>query len=169
MTRVFVFVTMAFLAGFSVGSFARSGSTSNAQQSDTRAADLAAIEKLHQADVEATLKQEPIYLDQLWSDDCIKVDGPNGPVVGLKSMKEMYAKFKADYPEFKVLKYAPDYKSTQYQLAIVDGWALEVGYTEATYQMSAKDKPITVPRTEGMRVLKRQTDGSWKFAVVGLK
>lgn len=169
MTRISVFVTIAFLAGLSAGSFARSVSTSASQQTNPRAADLAAIEKLHQADVEATLKQDPVYLDQLWSDDCIKVDGPNGPVVGLKGMKEMYAKFKADYPEFKVLKYAPGYKTSEYQLAIVDGWALEVGYVEATYQMSAKDKPITVPRTEGMRVLKRQTDGSWKFAVVGLK
>src|SRR5262249_40394131 len=129
------------------------------------AADLAAIEKLHQADVEATLKQDPIYLDQLWSDDCVKVDGPSGLVVGRKAMKEMYAKFKADYPEFKVLKYTNDVTDVQ----IVASWAIEVGYSEATYQMSAEDKRVPVPRTQGRRVLKRQSDGSWKFAVVGLK
>jgi len=32
----------------------------------------------------------------------------------------------------------------------------------------AKDKPVNV-NDNGMRVLKRQNDGSWKFAVVGLK
>lgn len=160
-----LFVGLAFLAGLGIGLLARNGRVLAMPQSDTRAADLAAIEKLHKADVEATLKQDPIYLDQLWSDDCIKVDGPNGPVIGLKAMKEMYAKVKTDYPEFKVLQYTNDVTDVQ----IVANWAIEVGYSEATYQMSTKDKPVIVPRTHGMRVLKRQSDGSWKFAVVGLK
>jgi ketosteroid isomerase-like protein len=34
--------------------------------------------------------------------------------------------------------------------------------------MSAKGEPVTV-QSKGMRVLKRQQDGSWKFAIVGLK
>jgi len=34
--------------------------------------------------------------------------------------------------------------------------------------MSAKDNPVTI-QGEGMRVLKRQSDGSWKFALVGLE
>jgi hypothetical protein len=34
--------------------------------------------------------------------------------------------------------------------------------------MSAKDNPVTVSG-EAMRLLKRQSDGSWKFALVGLK
>jgi hypothetical protein len=166
MKRISLFVTLAFLGGVGVGLFARSAYKGVVQRRPN-AADLAAIEELHRADIEATLKQDPVYLDQLWSDDCIKVDGPNGPVVGLKAMKEMYAKFKADYPDFKVLKYAPDYNSVQF--AIVDGWAIEVGNTEATYQMSAKENPVSVPRTQGLRLLKRQKDGSWKFAVVGLQ
>src|SRR5215469_521342 len=151
MTRISVFVTIAFLVGLAIGFFAR-GAMGTLQQRDKHAADLAAIEKLHEADAEATLKQDPIYLDKLWSDDCVKLDVPGSPVVGIKAMKEMYAKFKADYPDFKVLKYAPDYKSAQ--LAIVDGWAIEVGYIEATYQMSAKESPVSVPRTQGMRLLK---------------
>jgi hypothetical protein len=158
-------VGLAFLAGVGIGLPARNSRALAMTQGKTRAVDLAAIEKLHKADVEATLKQDPIYLDQLWSDDCIKVDGPNGPVIGLKAMKEMYAKVKSDYPEFKVLKYTNDVTDVQ----IVANWAIEVGYSKATYQMSAKDKPVIVPRTQGMRVLKRQSDGSWKFAVVGLK
>lgn len=92
--------------------------------------DLAAIAKLHQADVEATLKQDPVYLDQLWSDDCVKLDVPGPPIVGIKAIKEMYAKFKADYPEFKVLKYTNDMTDVQ----IADGWAIEVGYSEANVQ-----------------------------------
>ncbi len=127
MRRTSVFMTIAFLAGLGIGFFARSAGRGTLQRRDTHAADLAAIEKLHRADIEATLTQ-------------------------------------ADYPDFQVLKYAPDIKDVQ----IADGWAIEVVNTEATYKTSAKDNPVSV-QNKGMRVLKRQSDGSWKFALVGLK
>ena len=80
-------------------------------------------------------------------------------------MGEAYAKFRKDYPEFKVLKYAPVITEVQ----IVDGsWAIEVGTFDATFRTSAKDQPVSVS-DKGVRVLKKQADGSWKFAVVGLK
>jgi hypothetical protein len=63
-----------------------------------------------------------------------------------------------------VLKYAPDINDVQ----IVDDWAIEVGNFAGTYKMSAKDNPVSI-EDKGMRVLKRQGDGSWKFALVGLK
>ena len=165
MRCTFAFVIVAFLAGLAVGLFARSARLGPLGRRDINAGDLAAIEKLHQADVEATLKQDSIYLDQLWSDDCVKLDVPGPPIVGIKAMKEMYAKFKTDYPDFRVLRYTNDMTDVQ----IADGWAIEVGYSEARYKMSAKDNPVSVPRAQGMRVLKRQSDGSWKFALVGLK
>jgi hypothetical protein len=34
--------------------------------------------------------------------------------------------------------------------------------------MSPKDDPVSV-NDKGMRLLKRQSDASWKFALVGLK
>lgn len=165
MGRTSAFVILAFLAGLAIGLFARSARLGALARRDIHSGDLAAIAKLHQADVAATLKQDPVYLDQLWSDDCVKLDVPGPPIVGIKAIKEMNAKFKADYPEFKVLKYTNDMTDVQ----IADGWAIEVGYSEATYKMTAKDHPVSVPRAQGMRVLKRQSDGSWKFALVGLK
>jgi hypothetical protein len=133
------------------------------QQNDTRAADLAAIDKLHKADEACTLTQDPACLTAVWSDDGVKVDVPGGPVVGITALGEMYAKFRTQYPEFEVLKYAPDYQDMQ--TAIVDGWAIEVGGTAATYKMSANAIPVTTRRTKGMPLLKRQADGSWKFAL----
>ena len=162
MRRTALFVTMTFLAGLSIGSFARSAYTRMLQRR-THAADLAAIEKLHKADVEATLTQDPSSLTKLWSDDGVNLGFPT-PVVGIKAMGEAYKKFRADYPGFQVLKYAPEYKDVQ----IADGWAIEVVYGESTYKMSAKDKPVSV-QGKAPRVLKRQSDGSWKFALVGLK
>ncbi len=138
--------------------------TATLGQKDTRAADLAAIEKLHRADVEATLTQDQSFLTALWSEDAINLGFPGPPVVGIKAMGEAYAKMKAAYPEFRVLKYEPVIAEVQ----IADGWALEVGTFAATYKMSAKDEPVSV-NDKGMRLLKRQSDGAWKFALVGMK
>jgi ketosteroid isomerase-like protein len=101
-------------------------------------------------------------LNILWSDDAVNLVFPGPAVVGKKAMQQAFEKFRAEHPDFEVLKYAPDIKDVQ----VADGWAIEVGYTEATYKMSAKDNPVSVPRTQGMRLLKRQSDGSWKFARV---
>jgi hypothetical protein len=63
-----------------------------------------------------------------------------------------------------VLKYKPGIKNVE----SADGWAIEVGDFAGTYKMSANGNPVSV-QGEGMRLLKRQSDGSWKFALVGLK
>ncbi len=159
MTRTSVFVTVAFLAGLGIGYFARSAGIGTPHRTDTHAADLAAIEKLHRADIEATLKGDPSLLINLWSDDCVKLGVPGPAVVGKKAMQGVYEKFRADYPDFQVLKYAPEIQDVQ----VADGWAIEWVYYEATYKMSAKDNPVSMRRKD-LRVLKRQSDGSWKFA-----
>ena len=165
MIRISALLLAAFLSGFGFSSFSRANRAGKPpQQKSSQESDLAAIEKLHKADIEATLKQDPAALVSVWSQDAVKLDVPGSPVVGLKALSEMYEKFRADYPDFKVLKYAPVITEVQ----IVDGWAIEVGTFEATYKMSAKDAPVSVS-DKGVRVLKRQIDGSWKFAVVGLK
>jgi uncharacterized iron-regulated protein len=167
MGRSSAFVAIAFFAGLGAGRFAHSSAVAAPSQAGTRAADVAAIEKLHRADEKCTLTQDPKCLTALWSEDGIDLGFPSPPAVGIKAMADAYAQFRADYPEFEVLKYAPDYKDMQ--TAIVDRWAIEVGYIEAIYKMSAKAAPISAPRTKGMRLLKRQSDGSWKFALVGMR
>jgi ketosteroid isomerase-like protein len=47
----------------------------------------------------------------------------------------------------------------------VEGWAIEVVIAEVTYKMSAKNNPVSM-QTKILRVLKRQSDGSWRFARV---
>lgn len=163
MRRTSGFAAIAFLAGLAIGFFARSAGPGTLLRSDTRAADLAAIEKLHRADIETTMTQDPRSLTALFSDDAVNLVFP-APVVGIKAMQEAFEKFRTEHPDFQVLKYAPDYKDVQ----IADGWAIEVGNLASTYKMSAKDNPVSV-QDKGMRVLKRQSDGPWKFALVGLK
>lgn len=164
MRRTHLVTILVFVAGLGLGYFVRSFGIGTPKGTDMQAADRAAIEKLHKADVEATIKQDPSALASLWSDGGANFGFPGPPVVGTKAMAEAYVKMRADYPEFRVLNYSPVIQQVQ----IVKGWAIETGSFEATYQMSAKDKPVHV-NDNGMRVLKRQNDGSWKFAVVGLK
>jgi hypothetical protein len=87
-------------------------------------------------------------------------------VVGKQAIVEDNAKFHSQYPDFKVFQYAPNIKEAD--IAIVDGWVLEVGDMEAMFKMSAKGNPDSI-HDQGLRLLKRQSDGSWKFAVGGLK
>jgi uncharacterized protein (TIGR02246 family) len=152
-------MTMVFLAGFGMGSFARSDGRDTLQGNDTRVADLAAIEKLHKADIEATLTQDPGLLPNLWSDDAVNLQFPGPAVVGKKAMQQAYEKFRTEHPDFQVLKYAPDIKDVQ----IADGWAIEWGYAEGTYKMSSGESPFSM-KVKVLRVLKRQSDGLWKLA-----
>src|SRR5215472_12069557 len=165
MRRTPVLVAIAFFMGLGGGYFVRSRWMSKSNEGEVRETDLAAIRKLHQADIDATMTQDLNALTALWSDDAVNLGFPGPPVVGIKAMREAYEKFKKDYPEFQVLRYANETKQVQ----IADGWAIEMSESEATFKMSAKGDPIIVPRARGMRLLKRQSDGSWKFAVVGLK
>jgi ketosteroid isomerase-like protein len=164
MARTSGFVILALVAGLIIGFFARDLKPERRLRSDARTKDLAAIEKLHQADVEVTLPQDPDALTELFSDNAVNLVFPT-PAVGKKAIHEGFQKFRVENPDFRVLKYAADIKEVQ----VVDDWAIEVGYFEATYKLSAKGDPVHFPRAPGMRVLKRQSDGSWKFALVGLK
>ena len=158
MRRNSLVAILVFVAGLGIGYFAR-GAVGTTHRTDTHAADLAAIEKLHRADIDATLTQNPNQLIDLWSDDCIKLGVPGPAIVGKKGIQEVYEKFRADHPDFKVLKYAPEIQDVQ----VADGWAIEWVYYAATFKMSAKDNPVSMRRKD-LRVLKRQSDGSWKFA-----
>ncbi len=158
MSRNSQVTSIVFVAGLGIGFFGRSA-MDTLQRKDKHAVDLAGIEKLHREDVAATLAQDPSLLMNLWADDCVKLGVPGAAIVGKKAMQETYQKFRAEHPDFQVLKYAPEIKDVQ----VADGWAIEWGYYEATFKMSAKDDPVSV-RIKDLRVLKRQSDGSWKFA-----
>ena len=166
MRQTSVWVTIAFLAGLAIGFFVRSFCTDTLRRR-MHAADLAAIKKLEQEDIEVTLSQDPKGLVDVWDEDGVRFKPGSSPTIGKQAIAAENEKFHTQYPEFKVLKYVPELKTVQ--IAIVDGWAIEVGYADATFKMSINAAPVSPPRTKGIRLLKRQSDGSWKFALVGLK
>jgi uncharacterized protein (TIGR02246 family) len=155
---------LVFLAGLAIGYIARNAGLGVPHKLERHAADLAAIEKLPKAGVAASLMQDPASMTSLWSDDGVNLGTAGTPAVGMKAMQEMYQQFRSANPDFKVLNYVSDIKDIQ----IAGDWAIEVGNVQATYKLSAKEAPVNV-NDKGMRLLKRQSHGSWKFALVGLK
>jgi uncharacterized protein (TIGR02246 family) len=124
-------------------------------------ADRNAIEKLHQKDVAATLAGDPKALADLFTDDAVLMQ-PGGPaVVGKKAILEENERKKAQHPESRSLTYKPDIRDLQ----ILNGWAFEWGYFEASFQASPKAE-VKSFHGKVLRVMGRQPDGSWKFARV---
>ena len=57
--------------------------------------DRAAIEKLHQQDIAATLSRDPVALTDLWTDDAIRL-GPGQPAeVGKQAIRESNERWSA--------------------------------------------------------------------------
>jgi hypothetical protein len=133
MERTSVFVTIGFLAGLAIGFFARSTYT-NMLQRRTHAADLAAIKKLEQEDIEVTLSQDPKGLIDLWAEDAVNFNPGSPPAVGKQAIEAEHEKFRAQYPGFKVLSYTPKYKNIQ----VEDGLACEWFEREAEYKLSPR-------------------------------
>ncbi len=81
MRRTHLVTILVFVAGLGLGYFVRSLGIGTPKGTDMQAADRAAIEKLHKADVEATIKQDPSALASLWSDGGANFGFPGPPVV----------------------------------------------------------------------------------------
>lgn len=122
----------------------------------SRDADRAAIEKLHQQDIAATLSRDPVALTDLWTDDAIRL-GPGQPAeVGKQAIRASNARWAAR-PDLKVLTYVPEIKD----LTLWDGWAVEWGYFAASYVDSPGGEPKQI-RGARLWVLKKLGDGGWK-------
>jgi len=160
MKRTSVFVTIGFFAGLAFGFFARSAA-GTLQQRYTHKADLAAIEKAHQGDIEATLTQDPKKLIDLWAEDAVNFIPGSPAAVGKQAIEAAHEKFRAQYPGFKVLSYTAKYKNIQ----VKDGLACEWFEREGEYKLSPESPPASW-HANGLDVLKRQGDGSWKGVMV---
>ncbi len=151
---------LVFVAGLAIGFFAR-GAVGTLQQRYMHKADLAAIEKAQQADIEATLTQDPKGLMDLWAEDAVAFYPGSPPAVGKQAIEAENEKFHSQYPGLKVLSYTSKYKSLQ----IEDGLACEWFEKEGLYKLSPDASP-TSWQAHGLLVLKRQNDGSWKGVMI---
>jgi uncharacterized protein (TIGR02246 family) len=121
-------------------------------------ASAAGIEKLHQADVAATLARDVEALTALWDADAVLLQPGQPAVVGKSAFRELIKQSFAESPSGKVLKYVPEIRDVQ----IAGDVAYEWGYFDSTFRPSDQEQPVSF-RAKFVRVLKQQADGSWRF------
>jgi uncharacterized protein (TIGR02246 family) len=156
-------VAVVVCALTALGGQVAQGPAASAGSQRDRVADLAAIEKLRQQDIAATLSRDPVALTDLWTDDAVRL-GVGAPAdVGKKAIRESNERQTAN-KGFKVLNYVPETKD----LTFLDGgWAVEWRTYAASYVDSPGGEAKQVRGTV-LVVLKKLPDGSWKcFRAMG--
>jgi len=121
------------------------GPAASAGSDRGRDADLAAIEKLHQHDIAATLSRDPVALTDLWTDDAVRLGQGRPAEVGKQAIRESNERWSAR-PGVKVLTYVPETKD----LTIWDGWAVEWGYFTGSYVEAPGGEPKQIRGTRLM-------------------
>ncbi len=124
--------------------------------------DKAGIERLHQQDVAATLTGKPSDLVELWAADAIRFRPGSAPDVGRAAIHSADEQWAARTGGGHMVSYVPEIKDLQ----IKDGWAFEWSYFTATFQTAAGESSTF--RGNVLRILQKQSDGSWKFARVAI-
>ena len=142
-----------------VSSSCTGGVETAADSSDARAQDLAAIERLHQQDIAATLAGDVAAIGETWTDDVVLIGPGQEAQVGKQAILAVRERLKAAQP--RVLSYVPEVKDVT---VTADGWAFEWGAFTASYieAQSGEEKRVRMNR---LLILKKQADGSWKAAV----
>jgi uncharacterized protein (TIGR02246 family) len=121
----------------------------------------AGIEKLHQQDNAATLSRDPKALADLWTDDGVLLEPGEQAKIGKQFIVTEVEKAIARQPGMKILTYVVDIK----ELKIMDEWAYEWGYFNASYKESP-EAPTKSFQGKMVRIMQKQSDGSWRFARV---
>jgi ketosteroid isomerase-like protein len=116
-----------------------------------------AIEQLHQLDVQATLSDNADALATLWDNDAVRIQPGRQAEVGKAEIYANDKKWESKPDRPKTLCYKCEIKDVQ----LAGDWSFEWGYF--SYRDSSTPKSM---RGKVLRVMKRQPDGSWKFARV---
>lgn len=151
-------VTVVVCALTALGGGVLHGPAVAADGQATRAADLAAIEKLRQQDIAATIARDPVALTDLWTEDAIRLGVGAPPEIGKQTIRSSNERQTAN-KSFKVLSYVPETKD----FAFLDGgWAVEWRTYTASYVDSAGGDTKHARGTV-LAVFKKLPDGSWKI------
>jgi ketosteroid isomerase-like protein len=124
-------------------------------------ADIAAMEKLYQQDIAATLALDPVALTEMSADDAVFVDPIPPATVGKQAMRERANRLTAN-KQMKVLSYVPEYKE---MIFLDGGWEVEWRPYTVSFVTSPGGPPVHLRG----RVHKKMPDGTWKgFRAAGI-
>ena len=156
-------ITVVVCALTALGGQVLHGPAVEAGSQPDRAADLAAIEKLRQQDIAATVARDPVALTDFWTDDAIRLGVGAPPEIGKPTIRASNERQTAN-KGVKVLSYVPETKDFTF---LDGGWAVEW----RTYTASYVDSPggeAKHARGTLLGVFKKLPDGSWKvFRALG--
>jgi ketosteroid isomerase-like protein len=139
------------------------GRGSSAGTDAGRQADLAAIDKLRQQDIVATVARDPIALSEFWADDAIRIGAGAQPEIGKQAIRASNERQTAQM-KIKVLSYVPEVKDFTF---LDGGWAVEWRTFTGSYVELSGGEVKQVSGTV-LGVFKKLPDGSWKvFRAMG--
>lgn len=121
--------------------------------------DLAKIKQLHEMDWTASKAHDIETLRTLWTEDAVLLPPGLEPIIGDEAI---WAFMQAQLPEmmsYDILDYIHDFE----EIEILGDWAYEWGTFNGEYRRKGSDE-ILHERSRLFRILKRQSDGSWKVA-----
>ena len=122
-------------------------------------ADRAAIERLHEEDREATLSDSADQLVKLWDKDAVRFPAGRPAEIGAAVIYADDKRWEMSSGRERSLCYDNEIQDVQ----IAGDWAFEWWY--GSYK-TTKDGKISIVYGKGLRVMKRQSDGTWRFARV---
>jgi len=121
--------------------------------------DLAGIERLHEQDKEATLSDSADQLAKLWDKDAVRFLVNRPAEIGAAAIYADDKQWEMSSGRERTLCYDMEVQDIQ----IAGDWAFEWAYFSGK---SAKADKVSIFYGKGMRVMKRQPDGTWRFARV---
>ena len=126
------------------------------QSTDADLTDRRAIERLNADWIAAVNARDVGKLTDMVTDDVVFLPPGFSPIRGRRAVEAMYQSF---FPQFSTVEQTV----TIEELVILDGWAIMWGAESLTLVPARGGLPVNL-QGSGMTVLKRQNDGSWKFA-----
>jgi uncharacterized protein (TIGR02246 family) len=126
---------------------------------DTTAADIEAINRLHQREIEASKAWDIETLASLWTDDIVALPPDGTEVVGKDANRKAVLDMQQQNRDLQITDYILSFK----EVKVVGDWAFEWG----SYAGAARPSPRGQQDWSGgkiMRVLRRDKDGTWRIA-----
>ena len=138
---------------------AAQGAQPKAAARDGSEADRAAIERLHEEDRQATLSDSADQLAKLWDKDAVRFSAGSPAEIGAAVIYADDKRWEMSSGRERTVCYDIEIQDVQ----IAGDWAFEWGYLSAKGSKSGKE---SIFYGNVMRVMKRQSDGTWRFARV---
>jgi len=121
--------------------------------------DMKGIERLHEQDKEATLSDSADQLAKLWDKDAVRFLVGRPAEIGAATIYADDKQWEMSAGREHTLCYDNEIQDVQ----IAGDWAFEWGYFSGKISKANK---VSIFYGKGMRIMKRQPDGTWRFARV---